>query len=413
VSPLAAALVAAAVVAIRGVAVIDVEAGTALPDRTVVIEGERIARVAPSAEVELGADVLVIDGAGLYLVPGLVDAHVHVIHPDTFAPLLLANGVTLARDLGGPTKERVALRERLARGEALGPELRVTGAIVDGDPPVWPFSEPVDTEEEARAAVRKLHAASVDEIKVYSLLEPGPFRAAIAEAHALGLRAVGHVPESVPLEDALEAGLDEIEHLSGFGPWLARAVGENPGGLLDLSGWLAYDRVPPERVRALAARVAGAKTVLCPTLVVLDRLARAKDKKLRAGPRPRGGARSPRDVTPTTRPVRAPAPPSSRSGARSRPASSTSTGLADARRRATRRGRGRLREDRDGGGGREARLRRRGRARGRARGRRRARRLGRRARDRDRVRARASLVRASSPRYNLRLALESACGLTA
>ncbi len=411
-SPLAAALVAAAVVAIRGVAVIDVEAGTALPDRTVVIEGERIARVAPSAEVELGADVLVIDGAGLYLIPGLVDAHVHVIHPDTFAPLLLANGVTLARDLGGPTKERVALRERLARGEALGPELRVTGAIVDGDPPVWPFSEPVDTEEEARAAVRKLHAASVDEIKVYSLLEPGPFRAAIAEAHALGLRAVGHVPESVPLEDALEAGLDEIEHLSGFGPWLARAVGEKPGGLLDLSGW----RVRPRAARARARAGRPGR--------------RGEDRPLPDARRPRpAGAREGQEAprgpatswrrsfasrrTPTTRPVRAPAPPSSRSGARSRPASSTSTGLADARRRAARRGRGRLREDRDGGGGREARLRRRGRARGRARGRRRARRLGRRARDRDRVRARASLVRASSPRYNLRLALESACGLTA
>ena len=73
----------------------------------------------------------------------------------------------------------------------------VTGAIIDGDPPVWPFSEKCKTAEDGRAAARKLAAAGVDQLKVYSRLPREAYFAILDEAKKLGKKAVGHVPESV------------------------------------------------------------------------------------------------------------------------------------------------------------------------------------------------------------------------
>ncbi len=147
----AAQLPAAGRHAVVDVTIVDVTASALRARHTVLVDGERILRVGPAADVEVPEGFGRIDGRGLFLLPGLFDAHVHLADPDTFAPLLVANGVVFARDMGSDTDVGLRLRSELAAGERLGPELIVCGAIVDGRPPVWPFSEACETPEETRA----------------------------------------------------------------------------------------------------------------------------------------------------------------------------------------------------------------------------------------------------------------------
>lgn len=270
---------AAAVTVIRNVTVIDVVAGRGEAGRDVTIEGERIARIEPAAPPPPERDVDVIDGTGKYLIPGLFDAHVHYVEPETFGRLMLANGVLFVRDMGGVTAQVVELRDRLNRGELPGPEMIVTGAIIDGKPPVWPFSEACETPEEAREAVRRLKAAGVDQVKVYSRLKRDVYLAAVDEARAQGLKAVGHLPVSCTMEDAIAAGQRSIEHLTGFEGLVASLAPEEDaaegaarprGGIF--AGFAAWGRMPRVDRAALGARLrrlAEADVVQCPTLVVM------------------------------------------------------------------------------------------------------------------------------------------------
>ena len=99
-----------------------------------------------------------IDGRGLYLMPGLVDAHVHYYDPPVFGRLLIANGVVLVRDMGLPTDTILKVRDALNRGETLGPEMVATGSVLDGSPPLIPsVSVGLRTPAEGRAAVSSTH----------------------------------------------------------------------------------------------------------------------------------------------------------------------------------------------------------------------------------------------------------------
>jgi imidazolonepropionase-like amidohydrolase len=264
----------AATITITGVAVVDVEQGLVLPGQTVVVAGERIVRIAPSGEVAPVSNSQVLDGRGLYLIPGLVDAHVHDYDPQVFGRLLLANGVVLVRDMGQPTELAMTLRSEANSGGVLGPEMIVTGAILDGDPPLIPqISLALRTPAEARAAVQQQAAAGVDEIKVYSNLDAELLQAIIAEAHGLGLKVVGHVAEAVYVEDAVAAGQDSIEHLHGFDKVIGKLLGApitlKRGGMgVDFQYWPCLPEVDHARLEAVLRGLAASGVAVCPTVVV-------------------------------------------------------------------------------------------------------------------------------------------------
>ncbi|MFL5632774.1 MAG: amidohydrolase, partial [Gemmatimonadaceae bacterium] len=82
---------------------IDVAGGTVRADNTVIVKGTRITYVGPSNGVSVPAEARVIDGRGKFLIPGLWDMHVHgfvYVFSDFAGPLMIANGVTGARDMG-------------------------------------------------------------------------------------------------------------------------------------------------------------------------------------------------------------------------------------------------------------------------------------------------------------------------
>ncbi len=258
---------------IADVAVVDVVAGRVVPEQTVVVRGDRIVAVAPAAAIEASAASTRVDGRGKFLLPGLADMHVHT-WSDADLPMFLAAGVTTVRNMfGSPTD--LEKRARIAAGELVGPTLVTAGPIVDGEPPMWPGSTVVTTPEQAVRAVAEQKAAGYDFVKVYSRLSLEAYDAIVAAAAKDGLAVAGHVPRAVPLEHALAAGQRSIEHLEGY----LEAIAKDGATLKRVSSYGLYLRqvlanADEAKIPGVATATAAASSWNCPTLVVLDRMAR-------------------------------------------------------------------------------------------------------------------------------------------
>ncbi|MCO1658838.1 amidohydrolase family protein [Pseudonocardia humida] len=272
--------------AITGVTVVD--ATGVRPGSTVLVVGERIARVGPAAEVAVPAGATRVEGAGRFLIPGLVDAHVHSVPLErTFPPLFLVNGVTTVREMGG-FPQAAQWRDRVAAGEALGPRSVVSSTILDGSPSLWegigvPFRSVADAGQ-ARAAVREEKAAGVDFIKTYTRLGREAFAAIADESRRQGIPFLGHCPDLVPVTEASDAGLATLEHLwqlwyatSRDEARLRRAVAGVPIAGGEYGGWYAEMHAveyaaarSTDRSKAadVYARLAANGTFVTPTLSV-------------------------------------------------------------------------------------------------------------------------------------------------
>lgn len=262
--------------AIANARVVDVDAGEARPPMNILIENGRVLRLDP-ASTPIPDRFRVVDAGGRFALPGLIDSHVHYVDPDTYGPLMLAHGVAVVRDLGNDTRTILDIRDRLNAGELLGPRMIATGAIIDGNPPIWPFSEPVENAEQARAAVDKLADAGVDQIKLYSGLSPEAYHAAVERARERGLLAVGHVPVAVPLADAAGAGHGTIEHLTGFDVMLAQLLEPDSDIGMDFRlravAIARSEEISDERLLEAMEPIVRARTAQVPTLVVFEGVA--------------------------------------------------------------------------------------------------------------------------------------------
>ncbi len=186
-----------------------------LEGQTVVVVNGRIAHIAPSDKTKVPAGALRIEGRGKYLMPGLADMHVHLYpgagQPDDLTSqqfqLFLANGVTTIRNMIGKP-EHVLLRERVAKGELLGPSIYTAG------PPL--LGNNVANPEAAERAVVDQKKAGYDLLKVHEGLSPETYAAIAATAKREGIPLAGHVTATVGLQRALDAQQTSIEHLDGY-----------------------------------------------------------------------------------------------------------------------------------------------------------------------------------------------------
>jgi imidazolonepropionase-like amidohydrolase len=239
-----------------------------LEDYNVIVREGRIVELGPRTTTAVPEGARIIDATGKFLMPGLVDMHVHTWSKGDLA-LFLAHGVTTVRNLFG-NPMHLGMRAKLASGELLGPTLVTAGPIVDGYPPVWPGSLVALDAEQGRAAVKQHVEAGYDFVKVYSRLPREAYEALIEAAAQAGLAVDGHVPDAVGFERALEAGQRVAEHMSGIG--LAVAV---EGAVVE-RGWLgdnlAWQHVDPARQEQWISRIRERGTWLCPTFVVLQKM---------------------------------------------------------------------------------------------------------------------------------------------
>ena len=199
-------------IAIEHVRVFDAERALMQERQTVLITGDRIAGVGADGSVDVSGATEHIDGRGKTLLPGLFDMHAHVSAVDGL--LNMASGVTSVRDMGNDLDELKHLQNSWDSGASVGPRVTKAG-IVDGHGPYQvPAGLYADTLDEALAVVRRYAAAGYVQIKVYSSLNPAFVAPMAAEAHKLGLRLSGHVPNGMIASQFIAAGADELQHIN-------------------------------------------------------------------------------------------------------------------------------------------------------------------------------------------------------
>jgi imidazolonepropionase-like amidohydrolase len=216
----AAPQAADSVYAFENVSVVPMDGDRVLARRTVIVRGGRIATIGAAASVRVPAGAVRIDGRGKYLMPGLIDMHAHLAQGDgsigtpmgRLLALDLANGITTARSMGTPPATVVPaleIRERLARGDLLGPRLVVYAPSINGQ----------NTQGAADAMAKVLAAkeAGYDGIKIHGNLGREAYDSLVAAAKRAGLPVAGHVTGDVGLMHAARAG-QQLEHLDGWIP---------------------------------------------------------------------------------------------------------------------------------------------------------------------------------------------------
>ena len=182
------------------------------PAMSVVVNGERIVRVGPDADVKPSANAETIDAKGRFLMPGLWDNHQHF--SDNDGALDLANGVTSARDMANDTDTFLQRVTRFDNGSELGPRVLKAG-IIDGTGEfAGPTKMRVDTAEQAIQDVDWYADHGYAQIKIYSSIKPELVPIIADHAHARGLRVSGHVPALMSARQFVEGGADEIQHLN-------------------------------------------------------------------------------------------------------------------------------------------------------------------------------------------------------
>lgn len=210
--------------AIRNAMVLDGNGTPAAGPKDIIIENNKIIAVvgADGAALEFGgtqkpkADVE-IDARGKYVLPGLIDAHVHIQDERGGIPqpleyelkIWLMCGITTVRDVGSDTKKTLELRAKSAAGEVQAPRILVY--------PMFNAQQPVPTNaEQARARIREYKAMGVDGVKFLGVYRD-VMEAAEDEAHKLGLPVAHHAGvEETNAWDDIKFGTRSIEHWYGI-----------------------------------------------------------------------------------------------------------------------------------------------------------------------------------------------------
>jgi len=200
-------------IAIVGATLIDGRGGPVVTDAVVLIRGERIAAVGKRGSVNIPQGAETVDGHGLSMLPGLIDAHFHIDGDDSLPALFLSHGVTSLRDPG----QWIEAYDGARKLSAPIPRLFLCGPHLDSPPPAYPAdSYIVRDPEETRMAVNRFVDDGASAIKVYFRLPLSLIRVAVETSHARGVPVTAHL-EIVDAGDAIRAGVDGIEHATSFG----------------------------------------------------------------------------------------------------------------------------------------------------------------------------------------------------
>jgi imidazolonepropionase-like amidohydrolase len=214
-----------------------------LRDGVIVIEGAKIAAVAPKSQIDVATSARVLDFSSMTIAAGFTNSHVHFFErkwanadtlPTSDANLQLADflryGFTSVFDLSSRWENTRCLRDRIASGGVAGPNIRSTGEGLTppGALPPQPVlrvlglmetpMHEVQSPAEARESVRQLIAAGVDGIKLFisspysTALEPSVIETAVSDAHRASKPVFAHPNNGADVATALRAGVDVIAH---------------------------------------------------------------------------------------------------------------------------------------------------------------------------------------------------------
>ncbi|WP_157245039.1 amidohydrolase family protein [Nonomuraea typhae] len=274
--------------ALTHVTVIDATGAAPKPGQTILIRDGRITAIGAGVPIPEDADV--VDLTGKHVIPGLADMHVHLEDmPGDVLKLYLAAGVTTVREMAGLPFHH-EWRRKIGSGLMQGPRMTIGSKIIDGSPTLWtqmpaPFWVEVADAGQARAQVRLAAKEGADFIKVYSRLSRESYFAIADEAGKAGLPYAGHIPDAVPIAEAVAAGQRSFEHVHA----LFAALSRNDAALLQAQAdlktegpdhytswlreiyetdWLGANTVDPYKADRVFQSLIGDDAYFTPTLVV-------------------------------------------------------------------------------------------------------------------------------------------------
>jgi imidazolonepropionase-like amidohydrolase len=257
----------APILAIIGGTLIDGTGATPIPDAAVVIRKGRVIAAGPRSKVKIPRHASVVDARGKTILPGLWDMHAHFEQVE-WGPIYLAAGVTTVRDCGNEFEFITAVRDAIAQGRGLGPRLLLAG-IVDGTGPLNLGVQRVDTPEQARQWTRRYHDAGFQQMKIYSSVKLEQLKAVADEAHRLGMTVTGHVPEGLTAYQTVEAGQDQINHISYIAEIMRAPLPQNATRAERRNAVANLDLNSPEAQKALAF-LKDHHTVVDPTIALYE-----------------------------------------------------------------------------------------------------------------------------------------------
>lgn len=275
------------VLVLEGATVVDVEAATVHPGRRVVIRGDSIAAVEPVSAPPPADATRTVDAAGLFVIPGLTDHHVHLgAGMERQLERAVRGGVTLVQALAGDNRAAGNLARAVQARELAGPEIayasvmagpgfftdpRFIGASLGYRPGAAPWMQAVTAETDLVTAVAAARGSGAEVLKLYAMMD-GPLVAAVTrEAHRQGMRVVAHgtVFPARPSE-LVAAGVDLLTHA----PYLSW---EGAPVLAADDAWRRrdgpYATTPPDgpALATVIRAMATAGTAFEPTLWVFNR----------------------------------------------------------------------------------------------------------------------------------------------
>jgi len=199
-------------VAIVDTTVVDVEGNRDAMHRTVLVDGDRITAISDAKDARIPAGALLVDGRGRWLIPGLVDMHVHLFNtvshrpPNDWAlPLFVANGVTGVREMSADAASIAVLRQwrrETDAGERIAPRVLAAG-----------IAARIEDASDAPRVIAGIIDGGADFVKIFSEVGMPQWRALVAAAAERRFPLAGHVPAGVALLDAAAHGQRTAEHL--------------------------------------------------------------------------------------------------------------------------------------------------------------------------------------------------------
>lgn len=204
--------------------------------RSLVVDGDRLTRVVATDELVVPDGAEVVELAGRFVIPGLVDSHQHLATPpdrvqaEAWLRRMVYGGVTAIRDMADDLRQIADLTRACLVGEIPGPDIRyaalVAGPSFFDDPRTWqvsqgetpgtvPWMQAITDETDlviATALARGTHASA---LKIYADLAPELVAALTAEAHRQGVPAWAHLAvfPALPM-DVVRAGVDVVSHVT-------------------------------------------------------------------------------------------------------------------------------------------------------------------------------------------------------
>lgn len=256
----------------RAATVVDVIGGTLRQNADVVVRGDRIASVRRASPKRFEG-CRTVDARNRFLIPGLVDTHIHLFGysrvgngdrevQDAILDLLAANGVTTAVVMEG-TPEILELRRELAQGRRTGPQLYSAGPLIQapgtGAPP---GRRTFGTPDEVRREVEDEKRLGYDFVKVHGAMPRETYAALLETARRLDMPVVGHVPDNLGLQAALDGGQVMIAHAESYLQTYFEFGRDLPTDPREIEGM----------VSDAAARTAKARVYVQPTLSVFRQI---------------------------------------------------------------------------------------------------------------------------------------------